>query len=175
MSQYAYIARTAQGTLEKGVIDAKDPENAREQLRKKQLFAEELKLNESDTPAVSFSGSAMPWTTTDEETQRGTNKHKDVVEYIPLTDTLRLFAGWLLAWYALVFLLGAFQLSGSISYDVPFLQGLFESPLVLNFAFGTFLFLLVTTIHRWAHKRTDVGIAAAIVWIVITSGFVLYN
>ena len=169
MSSFSYIARTAAGTLEKGSIEASTPEQAREKLRKRQLIVEELKAEESEKP-ISFAG-AMPWTTTDEDAvpvMAAQTLPEDAAEYIPLVDTLRLFAGWLLAWYAVVYLLGSFQLNGKIPYDIPFLQGLFESPVVLRFAFATFLFLMLTNIHTWlgkgAGKGAALGIAGIIVW-----------
>lgn len=68
--------------------------------------------------------------------------------YLPLIDTLRLYAGWLLAWYGLVYLLGFYRSVDRLSVDLPFIDELYQSALVLRFAFGTFLFLLLTSIHR---------------------------
>jgi hypothetical protein len=174
MPTYDYIARTNDGTLEKGTVEAKTPERARENLRKRNLMVEELKEQEGET--IGFAG-AMPWTTTDDDipdaapAKAAAIESTDAAEYIPLADTLRLFAGWLLAWYALVYLLGSYRLNGKIPFEVPFLQGLFESPLVLRFAFGTFLFLMLTNIHAWMGKGTGKGIVLTVIWIVLVALF----
>lgn len=173
MPTFTYIARTQDGTLEKGEITASSPEAAREKLRKKQLMVEELKAQDAET-AIGFAG-AMPWTTTDDDLPAPSpvaDAPAADPSYIPLTDTLRLFAGWLLAWYAVVYLLGSFRMSGQLPFEVPFLQGLFESPLVLRFAFGTFLFLLLTTVHRWLGRGAGKGVALAVIGIVL---FVLFH
>lgn len=68
--------------------------------------------------------------------------------YLPLSQTLRLYAGWLLAWYGFVYLLGSLQMSGLAPWAPEFIGNLFQSPLTLFFAYGTYLFLLLGTIHR---------------------------
>lgn len=177
MTSFTYIARTSGGTLEKGEISASSPESAREKLRKKQLMVEELREAEGGGPSIGFAG-AMPWTTTEDDLPAHTpvgkaaSHNEDDPSYIPLTDTLRLFAGWLLAWYALVYLLGSFRASGRMPFDIPFLEALFVSPLVLRFSFATFLFLLLTSVHRRAGRGTGKGIVLAVAGIVI---FVLFH
>lgn len=170
MPSFNYIARTSDGTLEKGEISAASTESAREKLRKKQLIVEELQEQGEHSQTISFAG-AMPWTTTDDDipvaaSPAATASDTGDLPYIPLTDTLRLFAGWLLAWYAVVYILGSFRLNGRLPFEVPFLQALFESPLVLRFAFGTFLFLMLTTIHRWAGRGVGKGLVLAIIGLI---------
>jgi len=173
MPTFSYIARTGDGTLEKGDITAQNPEQARERLRKKNLMVDELKELESDEK-ITFAG-GMPWTSTDEPASRVntpvTQNNAAPGTYLPLVDTLRLFAGWLLAWYALVYLLGSYNLSGKLPFEVPFLQGLFESPLVLRFSFGTFLFLALSSLHTWMGKGTGKGIALGVLWLVLVMLF----
>ena len=91
--------------------------------------------------------------------------------YAPLSDTLRLYAGWLLAWYALVYLLGSAQYFGNLPFEVPFLDGLFYSALVLRFAFGTFLFLLLSSVHRLLGRGLWKGLLLTAVWIVLMLWF----
>lgn len=169
MTVFTYIARTPAGTLERGSIEAGSAEDAREQLRKQQLMVEELQQQHKKA-AVGFAGVSMPWTTTEQDLPAETAAPSAVAtseDYIPLVDTLRLFAGWLLAWYGLVYLLGSYKLSGKLTVDIPFLQSLFESGLVLRFAFGTFLFLLLTTIHTWLGKGIGKGLLLAAAWIAL--------
>ena len=172
MLAFSYIARTTEGTLERGTIDASSAEEAREQLRKKHLFVEELQTN-SGKPAMEFAGSAMPWVTTEDDPPSAPVITSDSEEiYVPLTDTLRLFAGWLLAWYAVVYLLGSYQRNGKLPLEIPFLEGLFISPLVLRFSLGTFLFLLLTTIHRWLKGGIISGILLTLLGVAL---FVLFH
>jgi hypothetical protein len=174
MMSFSYIARTADGTLERGNIDAPTMEKARETLRKKHLDVEEMRAADAATPSISFTQS-MPWTVTDEPDGSKKTPKKAVkaapVGYIPLVDTLRLFAGWLLAWYGVIYVLGSLQLSGKISTEWPFVQGLFESALVLRFTFATFMFLMLSTIHRAIKGAVGSGIALSVVGVVLVMLF----
>lgn len=93
--------------------------------------------------------------------------------YAPLIDTFRLYAGWLLAWYAIVYLLGAYQFEQKLPFAIPFIEGLFLSPLVLKFAFGTFLFLLLSSLHRALGRGIWKGILLTIVWLLGVAWFVV--
>lgn len=123
MPAFTYIARTAQGTIDRGVIKASTIDDARERLRKQGAFVEEIQSE----------------------------------EYVPLLDTLRLFAGWLLGWYGLIYLLGALQLKRILPEDLPLVQSLFTSGIILRLTFATFLFLLLSSLHRALYKGAGVG------------------
>ncbi len=145
MPQFTYIAQTLDGKPENGSIDSLDAETARETLRKRGLLVEEVMPASIEEPL-----------------------------YAPLSDTLRLYAGWLLAWYALVYALGSYIMLKHLPFNVPFLDGLFLSPLVLDFAFGTFCFLTLSSVHRLLGRGTGIGIVLALVWLGLMTGFVLY-
>lgn len=83
--------------------------------------------------------------------------------YLPLTDTLRLYAGWLLAWYGVVYLIGFYRITDRLEWEIPFIDELFQSTLVLRFAFGTFLFLLLTTLHRALRGGVFLGFLLALI------------
>lgn len=176
MPSFSYIARTASGTMEKGSVTATNAEAAREKLRKQQLMVEELKQNsaEEDMETIGFSG-AMPWTTTEDDLAAVPPPSPKTAEikgdYVPLVDTLQLFAGWLLAWYGVVYALGALRLSGKLGFDIPFLESLFESPLVLRFAFGTFLFLLLSNVHQWLGRGAGKAIGLGALWLLLLLAF----
>lgn len=91
--------------------------------------------------------------------------------YAPLSETARLFAGWLLAWYGLVFVAGALQQDGRLSPDLPLLEALYNSNLVLTAAFTTFLFLLLQSIHRITRTGYITGFFLTLVWLGGTYGF----
>ncbi len=68
--------------------------------------------------------------------------------YLPLHETLRLYAGWLLAWYAVVYALGSYQHMRPLPFRFPLAEALFLSPLVLSFTLAAFLYLLLGSVHR---------------------------
>lgn len=76
---------------------------------------------------------------------------KEKLSRFPLLGTLRLYAGWLFAWYLLVVALGYYAYSRSIPFDMPIVGGLFMSPLVFSLMLATFLFLLTTSLQRTLH------------------------
>jgi len=93
-------------------------------------------------------------------------------QYYPIVDTLRLYAGWLLAWYTLVYALGFYKTTRELPFEIPYLNGIYYSPLVLSFTLGSFLFLLFTSIHRYSGRGFIRGLLIAILGI---AAFVLYR
>ena len=172
--RFSYIARTISGEEQRGIAEANSLEDAHEDLRKKNLLVEEIHVAkpEEHLTATFTAPPRLPgekidplWTNVDAEK----NKEQSVVAehpYVPLIDTFRLFAGWLLAWYAVVYLLGSAQSLGRLPIEIPFIDSLFLSPLILRLSFATYLFLLVTTIHRALGKGIGRGIFLTIVGIV---------
>lgn len=69
-------------------------------------------------------------------------------EYYPFSETIRLYAGWLIAWYGLVYILGYFQKTREVDPAIPFVFGLLYSPLVLTCTLAAFLYLLLHSIQR---------------------------
>ena len=92
--------------------------------------------------------------------------------YLPLFETLRLYAGWLLAWYALVYCIGAYQYTKELPFRIPYAESLFLSPLVLSFTFAAYLFLLLSSLYQIFGKKKVIGVILSISGIVI---FVLYR
>lgn len=177
MPQFSYIARDDKGRINRGKIDADTMDDVREDLRKKNLTVDQI-IEVQSTAAKIGVNPTMPWTNTDDvkeekqiERAIKTEKTKEK-NYVPLVDTLRLFAGWLLAWYALVYILGDLQLHGGISADTPYIEALFTSPLVLRFTAGTFLFLLCTGLHKWMKGGIGKGITLTVVGVFL---FVVFH
>ncbi len=96
-------------------------------------------------------------------------------EYLPLNETLRLYAGWLLAWYGLVYLIGAFQDEKLLPFTIDFIDNLYRSPLTLQFAFGTYLYLLLGTMHRAWGRGILKGLFLGIVGVGLLWAFVMYT
>lgn len=113
-----------------------------------------------------------PWQSTDGPLPSGAPV-QSLRPYAPLMDTLRLYAGWLLAWYAVLFLLAGQHALGRLPLQWEWVHSLAASPLVLRFAFGTFLFLLLSTLHRTLRGRTGSGVVFGIVWVVLVGAFVM--
>lgn len=174
MPHFTYTARAIDGKQERGVISAASMEEAGERLRKRALTVEEIR------PAGSPNRAAPSWVVTDSGEPATANigsimAPPDVhaAEYAPLTDTFRLFAGWLLAWYAIVYLLGNYQRQYELPYELSFIDNMFASMLVLRFAFGTFLFLFLNSLHRWMGGGYFKGFVLLLLWIGGVVGFVL--
>lgn len=101
-------------------------------------------------------------------------KLPDAPAYAPLHETLRIFAGWLLAWYGLIYALGFLESTKRLE-PLPFIHELFVSPLVLQFTFGTFLLLALSNVHRWIGRGILAGFFLTIVYAAVLTGFVMYG
>lgn len=168
MPDFPYVARTPNGTLERGVVDAASVADAKAKIHAKGWTVEEL----AGDSAVSFTETPA-WTNTDSAPvkRKPASKTADAeIAYIPLTQTLRLFAGWLMAWYGIIYLAGSYRADGRLPYDIPLIQSLASSSLVLRFSFAVFLFLLLTDIHQWTGKKAVIGVllgfaGVALMWL----------
>jgi len=91
-----------------------------------------------------------PWTTIDDQTVEPvvSPKEPEARVYLPILETLRLYAGWLLAWYCLVYAVGSYQFLKETPFRIPYAESLFLSPLVISFTLSAFLFLLFTSLHK---------------------------
>jgi hypothetical protein len=96
----------------------------------------------------------------------------DTRQYYPFLDTLRLYAGWLLAWYALVYALGAYTTTRSLPFEIPYLMGIYASPLVLSFTLASFLFLAMTSLYKKLGTGTLSALFCTIVGVL---AFVFYR
>ncbi len=68
--------------------------------------------------------------------------------YYPLVDTIRLYAGWLLAWYIAFVALGYYTFERQMPWDIPIVEGFFFSPLIFRFITAIFLFLAFSSLHK---------------------------
>lgn len=95
-------------------------------------------------------------------------------EYYPLSDTLRLYAGWLLAWYFVIYAFGAYQFTRALPLQVPILEDLFYSPVVLHFAAVAFIYLLLSSVHRLLGKSILLGMVLCVAGAAMYWGFRMY-
>jgi len=90
--------------------------------------------------------------------------------YHPLVTTLRLYAGWLLAWYALFVAVGYYVRTRELPWDIPFVAAFAGSSLVFSFIAAIFFFLLLSTVQRALKGGTLLGSALAFTWVVLVVG-----
>lgn len=82
--------------------------------------------------------------------------------YFPMIVTLRLYAGWLLAWYGLFVALGYYSFFRSLPFEIPFVEAFFLSPLIFTFVLAIFLFLFFSTLNRAWHGNRITGLILAL-------------
>jgi hypothetical protein len=167
MPSFAYTAYDNHGNLQTGIISALSLQLAREALKKKGLSVEEI-----HEATMEEQGIKKAWMIDTKEAVSGerlaVSNDKEDHQYIPFIETMRLYAGWLLAWFSLIYILGAYQYSGNeIPFDIPLIRGLLFSKTVFMVTWGTFLFLLLTSLYRiWHIGNKKKGILLTTVWIV---------
>ena len=192
MPLYSYAAMNAQGETVRGTLNAPTLNDANMQLRAQNLQPQEVFQFSYDSASAPPSPAATP---TPIPTGIPVAQHTPVPvdlphaqapaydwtaaatqqtepQYYPIVDTLRLYAGWLLAWYALVYAFGYYTTTRELPFEIPYLNGIYYSPLVLSFTAGSFLFLLVTSIHRLAGRGFVRGLLLGTIGI---AAFVLYR
>jgi hypothetical protein len=171
MTQFRYTALDASGESTTGTVDAMSLQAARELIAAKGLepmeIYEESKSEESawEDP-VSSPVDEVP------EVQAKSTATSGEATYVPLLETLRLYAGWLLAWYCLVYAIGSYQFTRELPMRVPYAESLFLSPLVLSFTFAAYIFLIFSGIYKYAGRRKTFGFVLLGAGIVV---FLLYR
>ncbi|MDD4319499.1 MAG: hypothetical protein PHW10_04210 [Candidatus Peribacteraceae bacterium] len=119
----------------------------------------------------------LAWIETDEDGSSAAQEPKVAVgrerTYAPLTDTFRLYAGWLLGWYFVLFAVGGYQRTRSLPFSVPFVDELLLSPVVVTVSFAVFLFLLATSLHRSTGRHAAHGLLFGLVGAIILAVFVM--
>jgi len=167
MPLFFYSARNERNTLVHGTIDALSAQAARESLKQMNLVAEELheatlndrkKASEDEKELKPAKKYDTPNIVSEDKTPSAevsfvepkTTTRKKRKSYYPFFETARLYAGWLLAWYILVYALGSYQHVKDIAFRIPYVEALLPpfSPIVLRFALACFLFLLFSNIYK---------------------------
>ena len=87
--------------------------------------------------------------------------------YMPVIETLRLYSGWLLAWYALFVAIGYYATQRELQFDIPFVRGFYLSPLIFSFTVAIFFFLLLSTVHKFFKLRLLGGILCTLLGLAI--------
>lgn len=96
-------------------------------------------------------------------------------EYHPLLDTLRLYAGWLLACLSAVFAVGSYQALRTLPVSNPLLAEWVESELIRNVTALCFLCLLLSSVHRRLRGGLWTGVALTLVGFAALAYFMAYG
>lgn len=111
------------------------------------------------------------------ESQKGKSVSGASAKYFPLLDTIRLYAGWLLAWYLLFVAAGYYTFQRQLPLDIPFVEGFFFSPLIFRFVAAMFVFLALSSLHKLLRGKLLSGLLLAVIGaagyavLVLFSGF----
>ncbi|MDB4977887.1 MAG: hypothetical protein JWM56_73 [Candidatus Peribacteria bacterium] len=178
MPRFSYALRLPDGSTEHGIIDAPDVLSARAALAEMsgdiiELMATVPPIEKTHTPPPS-----PPWHLVDEK-KADKPKVKNVppsvkntaATYVPVTTTIRLYAGWLLAWYFLIYAFGSYQFTKALPFEIPYLDEFFLSPTILSFTFAAFLFLLLSSVHTLIGKGLVKGILLIVLGAVLVIVF----
>lgn len=172
MPLFSYRATDSTGSTQQGSIDAVDSDAAREALHQKGWTPVDVTLVSSEpfsfvTPQKNDVVTPQP-----SQTAQPFSDEPSAKIYLPIAATLRLYAGWLLAYYALVYAVGWYAHSRPLPFEIPYVQALLISPLVLSFTFAAFLFLVGHSLYRMAGKGLWKGIFLSVIGVGV---FVVYR
>ncbi len=149
-----------------GTVEAEELEAARASLTTKHLTVLSMTPSKDvELPRAAPLDLSPAWKPTPEQVPYAplSSAPTPQTAYYPLVETFRLYAGWLLAWYFLIFALGSYQLTRSLPFRVPYVDDLFTSPLVTDFSAAAFLFLLLTDLHRRIGRGIIKGLVLCVV------------
>lgn len=116
-------------------------------------------------PTIGFTNIAPATPATAPKPKAAAPVKQEKPEYHPLSATLRLYAGWLLAWYGLFVAIGYYTFSRTLPWDIPFVQAFYVSPLIFSFTVAIFLFLGLSAVNKAIHGRLIGGTVLAILGI----------
>ncbi len=178
---FAFEGKDASGTVRRGTLQATNKYEAFKSLRDQQkLFLMMLSpigtlpqyndpeltqwqrgvkdsAREVSSPKVGFTNTAQGVVKPTASPIAATSER-----YYPLTVTLRLYAGWLLAWYGLCIIIGYYAVARSLPWDIPFVKAFFLSPLVFRFIAALILFLVLTSLHQRMKGKLLSGIILSV-------------
>jgi hypothetical protein len=95
--------------------------------------------------------------------------------YYPLVDTLRLYAGWLMAWYVLFVALGYYAYERELPFDIPIVEGFFFSPLIFRFISAMFIFLALSSFHKLLRGKLLSGIVLTLAGCGLYAATLIYG
>lgn len=170
MPLFSYRATDGMGSTQQGSIDAVSADAARSALNDKGWTP--IDVTEVSTNPFSFVSPETPKAIpskpqTVAPVQEQVPAAPVAKVYLPIASTLRLYAGWLLAYYAVVYALGWYAQSRPLPFEIPYVGALLVSPLVLSFTFAAFLFLLFHSLYRMLGGGMMKGVAVGVLGVAV--------
>jgi hypothetical protein len=155
MPSFSYTATDLTGAAFQGEVEAIDIDAATEALRAKDMIPVHVSESPSSLPVAENTEASPPQKI-----------------YLPIAATLRLYAGWLLAYYSIVYAVGWYAHSRVLPKEIPYVEALMLSPLVLSFTLAAFLFLVFHTAYQAWGKGIIKGVVVSIAGVAV---FVVYR
>jgi len=143
MPLFSYTARDGDNKTVRGTMDAVSLQAARAALMEMKLQSDEI-----HETTQSEQNSSVPAQSEIDAPQKNESAAAPSKLYFPIADTFRLYAGWLLAGYFVAYILGQYQLTKPLPFQIPYVLAFLYSPLILSFTLAAFLYLLITSIHK---------------------------
>lgn len=174
MRLFRYTFRREDGAAQSGSVEAANIQAARATLTEMGISPTDLREADENIVMVA-EGQELPaqtkaeeeevvdWSTLPTLKKAGAERSTVSAQYHPFLETLRLYAGWLAAWYVLIFAFGSYQMLRERPLGIPYLEELFLSKTVLSLAFTAFLFLTLSSIHRRLRRGVLLGVVLTIV------------
>lgn len=82
-------------------------------------------------------------------------------DYHPLTETLRLYAGWLIVCLFAIYAAGSYQQLRQLPFRISILDEWIASPVILQITLTAFLFLMLGSVHQAAGRGAWKGMGLA--------------
>lgn len=95
--------------------------------------------------------------------------------YYPFSETIRLYAGWLLAWYGLVYALAHFEQTRQPLPAIPYVAGLLYSPAIRSITVACFIYLLFQGIMNKYFTSTSIKFLFSLVGIALLTAYIFYT
>jgi len=86
------------------------------------------------------------------------------VPYAAFTSTIRLYAGWVLAWSIATLALLAYEQTRKLPFSLSYLDALGNVSSLILISSAAFLFIVFSSLHRLFKGKFLLGIVLAIVW-----------
>ena len=118
-----------------------------------------------NTHPLPVSGSSAPAVAEDPRIQDPWAKEKPVSPYAPFVNTVRLYAGWVFAWGLAALTFVAYGHTRTLPFSTVFLDAFGNLSALILITISSFLFLVVTTVHRVLKGKLLLGIVLMIAWV----------
>lgn len=157
MQTFAFEGSDVQGKIHRGTIDASSKRAAFQMMKKDRGLQLNMLSPLGFTPNF-HDEDLLRW---QKETQNSITSRENPVSnltaenikkksplYHPLLDTLTLYSGWLLSWYALFIALGYYANERQLPFSIPFVEGFYLSSMTWNTVLALLFFIGTSYVWR---------------------------